>query len=98
MTIGWYPLDLHGPPAAGVPVLVTVATMRPLVRVATWQPQYTMLAHDDELAGDDYDERTDCYYAPEGWYPAGLPDEEGPLYRISYGVTAWAPLPEAWQP
>lgn len=95
MFINWYPLAIYGPPAAGVPVLVTVATMRPMVRVATWQPRYTMPLHEDGGGEGEWHEDSDMCYAPEGWYPAALPDNEEPLWRISYAVTAWASLPDA---
>lgn len=45
-------------------MLVTVGTPTPIVRLATWQPRHTLLEDGDEMAGDDYDERTDSRLKP----------------------------------
>jgi hypothetical protein len=40
----------------------------------------------------EYDEKTDTYYAPEGWYEWN--DCEETHWRVPYEVTHWMPLPE----
>lgn len=51
--------------------------------------------YDDDLNDSEYDDKTDTYYFPEGWYEVidNWPDYS--CVRINEGdVTHWMPLPE----
>ena len=41
----------------------------------------------------EYDEATDTYYAPEGWYEWN--ENEETHWQVDFKITHWMPLPEA---
>ena len=87
----WTPVT-EALPDAMLRVLVVVrnAKMRTITR-AYYVPAHTVCG--DTYEGDDveYDETTDDYYWPEGWYESVLEAEID--FRLSGTVTHWMPLP-----
>lgn len=82
-------------PESGVPVIVFVPTCdgRPYsrrLRAAYAAPK--TLPSDPDSEDGEYDEDTDEYYCPEGWYEEN--DFEEPHWRITDPVTHWMPMPE----
>ena len=90
----WIPItNSESYPEVEMLVLVAVifsAKRRGVLR-ARWIGHHTTEASDFE--GElDYDEATDCYYWPEGWYEWNEFDETN--WGISGTVTHWMPLPK----
>lgn len=84
-------------PENNVRVLAVLATLRPTVIIAWYVRARTLRAEDANYdASDDfdadYDEATDAYFVPDGWYEDC---ESGSIYyRCSDAVTHWRPLPD----
>lgn len=83
-------------PESGVPVIVFVAGTydnKPRRLRASYAAHHTLeLGDDQEPWGDDcYDEATDAYYCPEGWYEHN--EYEETHWHIGGTVTHWMPLP-----
>lgn len=97
--VRWRPVAGGEWPPAGTPVLAVVwdgepasSGRRHVVR-AKYVPRFTTPCSSFEYDGDvDYDEESDEYYWPAGWYEwndAG----DSVHYQISDQVTHWAALP-----
>lgn len=90
-------------PESGVPVLAWFEAMRPHARSeSTWIRAMYVTKHSyEETVIDmcdidcDYDEATDAYYIPEGWYELVENWAEYAFFAIGdfYEVTHWLPLP-----
>lgn len=83
-------------PENQVPVLVVGEPDRYKMRVrmvAYYIRKRTLSAdyYEDEVGDADYDEATDLYYTPEGWYEVCHGNEFNP--RFSGTVTHWMTLP-----
>lgn len=82
-------------PDTEVPVLALYAGYKgkPKIVRALYARKFTLKTY--ELGGfinPEYDEETDEYYCPEGWYEWNEHDEV--LWAIDYPVTHWMSLPE----
>lgn len=83
-------------PKSGVPVIVYVQNVygdktRILrAQYAAINSLHANMDHADDFAA--YDEETDEYWCPEGWYETN--EFEGCHYAIEGDVTHWMPLPE----
>lgn len=87
----WTPI-IDGTPHVMQPVLVTVqGDHRRVVARAAWVPKHTVEDTESEAEFCDYDEKTELYYWPEGWYEA--PVEGETWTHLSDTVTHWMPLP-----
>ena len=77
-------------PESGTPVLLDIGEQFP-VR-AMWAAKHTVEAG-LECPEDwgDYDEATDIWYAPEGWYEWNRHEETH--WRVTAPALAWMPLP-----
>lgn len=93
--IGGYDPD-HIKPTSGKRVLVRVmygTSGKPWTTVAAYIAKHTEKADSDSFEGVlDYDEETDEYYYPEGWYEHGLYAEVN--YIITDTVLVWTYLPD----
>lgn len=83
-------------PKPGVPVIVFVTKVygdKTRKLRAQYAARHTLeLGDDQEPWGDDcYDEETDTYYCPEGWYETNEFEETN--WHIDGEVTHWMPLP-----
>ena len=96
MELFWQKVESGGQtirPASGIPVLavVDIGNNRRRVIRAAYAPAKTLLAHEDYQVDEAYDEETDTYWCPEGWY------EENEYEDVHWGVdgtvTHWMPLP-----
>lgn len=90
--MGWIPVS-EKKPAAGRNVLAFYRNDFDMIRRvrAFYTPKNTIEADSDE-DGFEYDEKTDCYYLPEGWYESN--EHEDCHWMIDNKVTFWMPLPE----
>ncbi len=82
-------------PKSGVPVIVFVVVGDKTRRLrALYAARHTLeLGDDQEPWGDDcYDEETDTYFCPEGWYEYN--EFEDTHWHIDGTVTHWMPLPD----
>ena len=88
-------------PESGVPVIVFVVRFSDYdqkritrrLRAEYAAPKTLELGDDQEpFGGDCYDEATDTYYCPEGWYESNEMEETH--WCIDGQVTHWMPLPE----
>ena len=91
----WTPITLSLP-EAGLPVLVYVINAHGNPKMtrrlrASYAPRHT-LEPDTEGDWHEYDEGSDTYYLPEGWYESNEFDETN--WYIKGDVTHWMPLPE----
>jgi hypothetical protein len=88
MVGGW--IALPGTlPEPGVPVLLDIGKKYPIR--AMWAAKHTVEAADDDTDWGEYDEATDTYYCPEGWYEWNECEETH--WAVSATPRAWAPLP-----
>ena len=87
----WVPVD-ERLPAPGRPVLLDVGGRYPIR--AMWAARHTVVTHDDlvDAGGGDYDEATDTYYCPEGWYEWNAHEEVH--WSVTEKPRAWMALPE----
>ena len=94
----WKDLGFNDPPEDGKPVLITYIRERngktqSVVLRASYIGKFMLLASDDEFG--EYDEATDEYYCPEGWYETNEFEETN--WSVCGEVVAWMPLPEPAQ-
>jgi hypothetical protein len=85
---GWISVD-ERMPEPGMPVLLDIGKKYPIR--AMWAPAKTLEASNDSDAVGDYDEATDTYYCPEGWYEWNQHEETH--WFVTETPRAWAPLP-----
>lgn len=83
-------------PPPGTPVLAFVPDfggggLSRRIRAHYAAPLTLPLSEDADPAGGDYDEKTDEYYAEEGWYETN--EYEETHWRVGGQVTHWMPLP-----
>ena len=74
-------------PEPGMPVLLDIGKKYPIR--AMWAAKHTVQAADDDTDWAEYDEATETYYCPEGWYEWNEHEE------IHWAVTE---TPRAWMP
>lgn len=85
---GW--VNLPGQlPEPGKPVLLDIGTEFPIR--AMWAAKHTVEAGDDDTDWGEYDEATDTYYCPEGWYEWNQNEEKH--WRVTSTPVAWCELP-----
>lgn len=88
MVGGW--IALPGTlPEPGVPVLLDIGKKYPIR--AMWAAKHTVEAADDDTDWGEYDEATETYYCPEGWYEWN--EHEDTNWAVSATPRAWATLP-----
>lgn len=96
MSSGWISVE-DELPKVGKPVLVNFTLSTGVTRTtrAIWVKKFTCT--EDEYGefnnGAEYEEASDDYYWPEGWYEYPTQFEESMM--ISEEVTHWMPLPAA---
>ena len=88
MVGGWIALP-GALPEPGVPVLLDIGKKYPIR--AMWSAKHTVEAADDDTDWGEYDEATETYYCPEGWYEWN--EHEDTNWAVSATPRAWAPLP-----
>lgn len=76
-------------PEPGVPVLLDIGKKYPIR--ALWAAKHTVEAADDDTDWAEYDEATETYYCPEGWYEWN--EHEEIHWAVTETPRAWAPLP-----
>ncbi len=77
-------------PEPGMAVLLDIGKKTPIR--AMWAAKHTVEAHDEADPGwCDYDESTDMYYCPEGWYEWN--QHEDVHWAVREKPRAWMPLP-----
>lgn len=80
----------QGTPEPGMPVFADTGHKYPIR--AMWVAKHTMeVGADDEFEEENYDEATDTYYWPEGWYEWNKHEETH--WRVDDPVLGWMPLP-----
>lgn len=57
---------------------------------AAYIRKFELVANDDDDRAE-YDEKTDEYYSPEGWYEWN--EEEETHWAVSFPITHWMPFP-----
>lgn len=88
MVGGW--IALPGTlPEPGTPVLLDIGKEYPIR--AMWAAKHTVPAAGDDTDWGEYDEATDQYWCPEGWYEWN--EHEDTNWAVSATPRAWAPLP-----
>lgn len=83
-------------PKPGVDVLIcqnSIFNDYQMIMVGNYVPKHFEENNDSE-DWFDYDEKTDTYYLPEGWYENQWNWGEYARISIGEGVTHWMPLPE----
>ena len=88
MVGGWIALP-GALPEPGVPVLLDIGKKYPIR--AMWAAKFTVEAADDDTDWGEYDEATDTYYCPEGWYEWN--EHEEIHWAVTETPRAWMPLP-----
>jgi len=89
MVGGWIALP-GALPKPGVPVLLDIGKKYPIR--AMWAAKFTLpVGLEDDSGFGEYDERTDEWYCPEGWYEWN--EHEEIHWAVSKTPLAWAPLP-----
>lgn len=89
-------------PDAGKPVLILIEwesvsvengkhIKRDVLR-ARWIPKHFEIDYDNFSGDSCYDEKTDEYYWPEGWYETNRHEEIN--WMVDEKVLGWQPLPE----
>lgn len=91
-TATWMPLP-GTLPEAGKPVLLDIGKKYPIR--AMWAAKHTVQAADDDSDWGEYDEATDTYYCPEGWYEWN--EHEDVHWRVDKTPVAWCELPSKEQ-
>lgn len=77
-------------PVSGTPVLADTGRKHPIR--ACWVAKFSEEVGASDFDGDeDYDEKTDTSYWPEGWYEWNR--YEDTHWRVDETVTHWMPLP-----
>ena len=76
-------------PEPGKPVLLDIGKKYPIR--ALWAAKHTVQAADDDTDWGEYDEATDTYYCPEGWYEWNQNEETH--WAVSETPRAWCELP-----
>ncbi len=76
-------------PEPGKPVLLDIGKKFPIR--AMWAAKHTVQSADDDTDRGEYDEATDTYYCPEGWYEWN--EHEDTNWAVSATPRAWATLP-----
>ena len=76
-------------PEPGVPVLLDIGKKYPIR--ALWAAKHTVEAADDDTDWAEYDEATETYYCPEGWYEWN--EHEEIHWAVTETPRAWAPIP-----
>lgn len=85
---GW--VNLPGQlPEPGKPVLLDIGKKYPIR--AMWAAKHTVEAGDDDTDWGEYDEATDTYYCPEGWYEWN--EHEEVHWRVTGNAVSWCELP-----
>lgn len=85
----WIPTADRMPPS-GTPVLADTGHKHPIR--ACWIAKFSEEVGASDFDGDeDYDEKTDTSYWPEGWYEWNRYEETH--WRVDVPVTHWMPLP-----
>ena len=88
MVGGW--IALPGTlPKPGTPVLLDIGKKYPIR--AMWAAKHTVPAAGDDTDWGEYDEATDQYWCPEGWYEWN--QNEDNHWQVSETPRAWMPLP-----
>ena len=87
MVGGWIALP-GALPEPGVPVLLDIGKKYPIR--ALWAAKHTVEAADDDTDWAEYDEATETYYCPEGWYEWN--EHEEIHWAVTETPRAWAPL------
>ena len=86
---GWTKLPWQLP-EPGMPVLLDIGKEYPIR--AMWAAKHTLeVGMEDDSGFGEYDETTDTYYCPEGWYEWN--DHEECHWCVTETPRAWAPLP-----
>jgi hypothetical protein len=85
---GWVALP-GALPEPGVPVLLDIGKKYPIR--ALWAAKHTVEAADDDTDWAEYDEATETYYCPEGWYEWN--EFEETHWAVNEIPSAWTPLP-----
>jgi len=62
--------------------------------IGKWVPAMTDESTPEDEDWVEYDEQTDTYYVPEGWYEFQANWDEYSAIHINEAVTHWMPLPE----
>ncbi len=87
----WQPIET-GFPATGIPVLADIGEKFPIR--ACWIAKFTQEIGASDFDGDDdYDEKTDTSYWPEGWYEWNRFEETH--WLVDKPVKNWVLLPAA---
>lgn len=83
-------------PASGVTVLAYYKNQcaNGLVIRANWVSEKIQESRPDSDLGD-YDEATDTYYDPEGWYEEISNWDEYTSVYVYENITHWMPMPDA---
>ena len=76
-------------PEPGTPVLLDIGKKYPIR--AMWAAKHTVEAADDDTDWAEYDEATETYYCPEGWYEWN--EFEETHWAVNEIPSAWTPLP-----
>ena len=76
-------------PEPGTPVLLDIGKKYPIR--AMWAAKHTVEAADDDTDWAEYDEATETYYCPEGWYEWN--EFEETHWAVDEIPSAWTPLP-----
>lgn len=88
MVGGWIALP-GALPKPGTPVLLDIGKKYPIR--AMWAAKHTVPAAGDDTDWGEYDEATDQYWCPEGWYEWN--EHEDTNWAVSATPRAWASLP-----
>lgn len=81
-------------PEPGKPVLLDIGKKFPIR--AMWAAKHTVEAADDDTDWAEYDETTETYYAPEGWYEWNQHEETN--WAVTETPRAWCELPQTLPP
>ena len=85
---GWTKLPWQLP-EPGMPVLLDIGKKYPIR--AMWAAKHTVQAADDDTDWAEYDEATETYYCPEGWYEWN--EHEEIHWAVTETPRAWMPIP-----
>lgn len=91
-TTAWVPLPGTLPEPVK-PVLLDIGKKHPIR--AMWVAKHTVETASDDLEFGEYDEATDTYYCPEGWYEQN--EHEDVHWRVDKTPVAWCELPSKEQ-
>lgn len=88
MVEGWIAIP-GALPEPGTPVLLDIGKKYPIR--AMWAAKHTVEAAYDDTDWGEYDEATDTYYCPEGWYEWN--EQEDRHWLVDKTPVAWCELP-----